>query len=303
MENKAQKKVLIIIGIILVIIAILAYILSLFIDKDDVSENPNNGTTINNPNSTQEDEVTTDFTLLENERVFFGLSDVLNHYFESIMVRDTNELMIMLDEEYINENNITTNNLYNYINHNYANAAYTPKEIYYNPNSDVTYYFIDGYVMNYTVGATSFTSHVKFLVIVDESTNRYVLRPIETDDLEEYIETYDVKVRELTTGNALATRAITEEEKITTYLSEFMNFLISEPNEAYELLTDSKQREYGSVTNFESKIPSIYETLSSVVFSYASSTEEDRTVYSVKDNNQNSITIYEYGIMNYRISF
>ena len=157
--------------------------------------------------------------------------------------------------------------------------------------------------MNYTVSATSFTSHVKFLVIVDESTNRYVLRPIEADNLEDYIDSYNIKVRELTTGNALATRTISEEEKITTYLSEFMNFLISEPNEAYELLTDSKKREFGSATNFVSQVPDIYETLSSTVFSYAMSEEEDRTVYSVKDNNQNSITIYEYGIMNYQISF
>ena len=301
MENKAQKKVLIIIGIILIIIAILAYVLSLFIDNNDVSENPNTGT--NNSDITKEDEVTTDFTLLENERVFFGLNDIINHYLDSIMIEDTDELMIMLDEEYLTENNITTSNLYNYINHNYANAAYTPKEIYYNPNSDVTYYFIDGYVMNYTVSTTVFTPHVKFLVIVDESTNRYILRPINTDNLENYIESYNVKVRELTTGNALTTRTISEEEKITTYLSEFMNFLISEPEASYELLTDSKKREYGSVTNFESQVPDIYESLSSIVFSYASNEEENRTVYSVKDNKQNSITIYEYGIMNYQISF
>jgi len=302
MENKAQRKVLIITGIILIIIAILAYVLSLFIDNEN-NETGNNGTNNTPPTTSNVDEVTTDFTLLENESVFFGLSDIINHYLDSIMVRDTDELMTMLDEEYINEFNITTNNLYNYINHNYANAAYTPKEIYYNPNSDVTYYFIDGYVMNYTVSATSFTSHVKFLVIVDESTNRYVLRPIEADNLEDYIDSYNIKVRELTTGNALATRTISEEEKITTYLSEFMNFLISEPNEAYELLTDSKKREFGSATNFVSQVPDIYEALSSTVFSYAMSEEEDRTVYSVKDNNQNSITIYEYGIMNYQISF
>lgn len=54
MENKAQKKVLIIIGIILIIIAILAYVLSLFIDNNDVSENPNTGT--NNSDITKEDE-------------------------------------------------------------------------------------------------------------------------------------------------------------------------------------------------------------------------------------------------------
>ena len=259
MENKAQRKVLIIIGIILIIIAILAYVLSLFIDNEN-NETGNNGTNNTPPTTSNVDEVTTDFTLLENESVFFGLSDIINHYLDSIMVRDTNELMTMLDEEYINEFNITTSNLYNYINQNYANAAYTPKEIYYNPNSDVTYYFIDGYVMNYTVSATSFTSHVKFLVIVDESTNRYVLRPIEADNLEDYIDNYNIKVRELTTGNALATRTISEEEKITTYLSEFMNFLISEPNEAYELLTDSKKREFGSATNFVSQVPDIYET-------------------------------------------
>ena len=302
MVNKAQRKVLTIIGIILVIIAILAYVLSLFI-KNENKENESNGTNNTPPATSHVDEVTTDFTLLDNERIFFGLSDIINHYFESIMVRDTDELMIMLDEEYINENNITASNIYNYINHNYANAAYTPKEIYYNPNSDITYYFIDGYVLNYTVGSAALIPHTKFLVIVDESTNRYVIRPIMTNDLENYIGSYNIKVRELTSGNALVTRAISEKEKITTYLSEFINLLINVPEEAYELLTDSKKTEYGSEVDFESQVPNIYESLSSVIFSYASNEEKDRTVYSVKDNNQNSITIYEYGIMNYQISF
>ena len=102
MENKAQRKVLIIIGIILIIIAILAYVLSLFIDNEN-NETGNNGTNNTPPTTSNVDEVTTDFTLLENESVFFGLSDIINHYLDSIMVRDTDELMTMLDEEYINE--------------------------------------------------------------------------------------------------------------------------------------------------------------------------------------------------------
>lgn len=302
MGNKAQRKVLIIIGLILIIIAILAYVLSLFIDNNN-NDQENNGVNNTPPSTSHVDEVTTDFTLLENERAFFGLNDIINHYFESILVRDTDELMVMLDDEYIEENNITTSNLYNYINHNYANVSYVSKEIHYNPNSDVTYYFIGGYAMSYSVASSVIIPDVHFLVIVDESTNRYVLRPIESDNLEDYIENYDVKVRELTSGNAFVTRTISEEEKITTYLSEFINLLVSEPEEAYELLTDNKKAEYGSFANFESQVPNIFEDLSSVIFSYASSEEDDRTVYSIKDNHQNSITIYEYGIMNYQISF
>ena len=64
-----------------------------------------------------------------------------------------------------------------------------------------------------------------------------------------------------------------------------------------------KQEEFGNIDNFKNQVLEIYDKLSPVIFSYASSEEDDRTVYSIKDNNQNSITIYEYGIMNYQISF
>lgn len=68
MENKAQRKVLIIIGLVLIIIALLAYVFSLFISESDSTDIPNK------PNSDLSKETFRDeITSLTDESLFLEL--------------------------------------------------------------------------------------------------------------------------------------------------------------------------------------------------------------------------------------
>ena len=297
MKNKSQKKVLIIVGIIIALISLLAYILSAVLKDEEVSISPVN------PEIPKEDVITNEFTLLTEEASFWGIDEIINQFFNYLTQGDNSNLYEMLDREYIKENNISISNINAVLKKSYIDVNYNIKNIYYNAESDVTYYFVDGYVLNYTVDTTDFIDNVQFLIIVDESTSCYELRPIETSNILEYAKNYNLTAKDITGKNTFITKTISLERKLTLYLSNFILLLVEFPEQSYAILTNEKQEEFGNIDNFKNQVLEIYDKLSPVIFSYASSEEDDRTVYSIKDNNQNSITIYEYGIMNYQISF
>lgn len=299
MENKAQRKVLMIIAILILIIAILAYVLSLFVGDDNPDDPLDPGS--DNPSEVVRDEI----VLLEDESVFFSVQNVINQYYNYIFEENTSELFLLLDPEYLDEYGITSNNIYSVIGNDYGITSYMANNIYYNPDSSVTYYFVTGYLTSNSIMGDEYryTDSVSFLVIVDEATSYYVLRPIETSDLHNYAENYHIVDRNIEEGNRFQVSTYSLESKLTTYLSEFINLLINHPEEAYRLLDDDTKLSYQSYQDFESHIVDIYNMLSSRIFSYSSREEDGVVVYDIIDNKQNEITIYEYSLMNYQISF
>lgn len=297
--DKAKKNVLIVIGIIIAVIAILAIVISSYINEEEVPNEPNNPN-IDEPNESLNDEI----SKLEDEAVFWGLQKIINDYYNTILMEDTSELLRLLDPLYISMNRINASNVYNFVGTEEGIINYVAKNIYYNPDSLVTYYFISGYLSSNSIMGDEyeFQSNVSFLVIVDDRNN-YVIRPIDTSDIENYALNYDIVERSLEIDNSFQTINVTEENKLVTYLSEFINFLIDNPREAYNLLDENTKNNYQSYSDFESNTFSIYESLSSRIFSYAKEEDGDVIIYKIKDNKQNDITIYEYGIMNYQIAY
>ena len=300
MENKAQKKILIIVGIILIVIAILAYALSLLI-KDDSSDNPSVKPGLNEPTDVFRDEI----VRLEDEGVFFGVQKVINDYYNSIFEEDTKTLLSILDPLYIEDNQIFANNIYTIIGSDYGITNYVAKEVYYNPDSSVTYYFVSGDLTSNSIMGDEyqFLEDVSFLIIVDESNNNYILRPIDTSDLSSYALNYHLIERDVESGAIFTEVQITEVNKLSNYLAIFINFLIDNPEEAYHLLDDDTKNDYSNYSDFLTQVVDLYQSLSSKVFSYASEEDDDRVIYEVVDDKQNKITIYEYHIMDFQISY
>ena len=215
MENKAQRKVLMIIAILILIIAILAYVLSLFVGDDNPDDPLDPGS--DNPSEVVRDEI----VLLEDESVFFSVQNVINQYYNYIFEENTSELFLLLDPEYLDEYGITSNNIYSVIGNDYGITSYMANNIYYNPDSSVTYYFVTGYLTSNSIMGDEYryTDSVSFLVIVDETTSYYVLRPIETSDLRNYAENYHIVDRNIEEGNRFQVSTYSLENKLTTYLS------------------------------------------------------------------------------------
>ena len=137
------------------------------------------------------------------------------------------------------------------------------------------------------------------------TSNHYVIRPLETNsEIEKYANNYPLK--EITIANNLTVKKynVTELDKLTIYLSKYFNTLLYEsPSTAYDMLYHTVKETYSTLDEFKANLNNIYNDKSTKIFKYGKKIYNDYTEYSIIDNNQNKITIYEYHIFDYKIEF
>lgn len=291
--SKEQKKILIFVGILLAIIALLAIILGI-LNKNKKEENQPSV-------PEQPEEISKEIVRLEDESYFFGVQQAINEYYELIMEDDSQMVYQMLDKSYISEQGITSSNVLTKINNKYEFPDYYVSEIYYNVDSVVTYFFVQGYVLDWKNDNPSISKNVNFLVIL--KGNHYVLQPISTTSIEDYAKNYDIEKIEIDNSTRFSRASVSEEKKLVTYLSEFINLLRYDPEVAYGKLSDTTKEKYSSYQDFRDESVSLSETLSPIVFGYQVNLESNQKVYHIIDNNQNKIVLTENHLMDYKISY
>lgn len=295
--DKNKKKVITIIVMILVVFGLLTVLLSYLLPQKTV-EKPNK-----NPDSININ-VSKKIEILKDQELFFGIQKIINNFYEKIQYKETENILNILSDEYIKEKNINKNNVFSYLKSDYQIVSYTPKIVYYNSNSSVTYYFVNGYLMDIPFDEENsiYYDNINFLIIVD-SSNNYQIMPFESSNILNYANNYNIQYKEINNNFYFNKNIISEETKLTIYLNEFINLLIYKPDKAYNMLNDETKNKYLSYTDFENQIINIYEKYSTEIFSYASNEKNNKTEYTIIDDNQNTIKITEYNIMDFKIGF
>lgn len=296
-----SKKLIIIIVILLSITSIIALYFGF---RTNNNEEPNNGGSVSTPGTSGSTSINKEISLLTNEEEYFKIQNTINDYYTKLVVKDNEGIYNILDENYILENNITKTNVTNIIYSDYETVNYTAKEIYYNKNSLVTYYFVNGYVFNQTIMEDDFSyeKNANYIVIVKNGS--YIIKPLPSQiDIENYAKNYDIKDLEINSKTKLVETSINEKNKLVTYIAEFMNLLILDSERAYNMLDEETKNKYLSFDDFYSQRYNIYNNFSTNIFAISKNEDEDNTVYSIKDSNQKTIKITEIRVMDYRIGY
>ena len=71
---------------------------------------------------------------------------------------------------------------------------------------------------------------------------------------------------------------------------------------AYDMLDEDAKEDFGGMSGFSNCRDAILNDLSPIVFSYSVTEADDFIRYNIVDNNQNVVTIEEFGIMDYTIN-
>ena len=295
-----QKKKVIIIIIVLLIIFTVTVLLLVNNSDDDNNETPGNNTNTNIDNSSIED---VRINTLEDEDRFFTLQRIINNYYDIIRSNDAEILYNVLVENYIYNNNITVNNVLSILDNSYEDTSYIAKDIQYIEGENITYYIINGYLLNQIIVTEElqYNSDVNFMVIIKNNT--YAIYPLQDVDINEFLERYDFKNDEnINSANTYTNVFVVVENKLTTYINEFLTLMFVDSQRAYNMLSDESKDLYGSLDNFNQRLYNIYQSISPVVFSYYVNELDDYVEYDIIDNNTNRITIYEYNTMNYSIN-
>lgn len=294
-----KKKMLIFIGIILIIIAIIAVLLGI-IFKDEQDRK-----TSTEPNGVQ-DVISKEIEELKDESLFFVLQNSINNYYSMLANKNTNSLLDILDDDFKKEKQINNSNIYNIINSDYETVSYIAKSIYYNPNSSISYYFINGYLTNMTMMEDEFQYYpsVNFLIVVDNKSRYFVIKPLESNlNVETFAKSYDIKSKNIKSETLLSSYTISEKNKLIVYITEFINLMVYDNKRAYLMLDDNTRKKYSSNDDFKNQMMDIYNKLSTNIFGFSFKDVNGERVYNIVDDKQNKITIYEKNTMNYRIGY
>lgn len=291
MKNN-QKIILILIIPILIFTSFIA----IFISSNMEDNNANVNNTSNKPIINKQ------ISRLNDYDEFYTVQNTINTIYSNI--EKPNELIKYFDNEYVVSNNLNENNILNFLNINMDNYSITIEEIYYNYNSEITYYFIKGYVMEYSMlGDTKYSKDKYYLLVVDNN-NHYSLRPLDNiNNLEEYANNYNLKEISINNNSKFTKNKIDDNTKIASYINIFNSLMFADINRTYNMLDDETKKNYQTLNSLNNDIENINNKLFTKFWATSTKENDDNTVYKVQDKNHNTITITEYYPNDFKIGF
>ncbi len=296
-----KKKILILVGAIMIVIILLAIILGIVFQEDNKSKPSTDHGNVENKNI-----ISKEIEELKSDELFFALQNTINSYYNMLANKKTDNLLKILDEDFKKEKHITNSNLYSIINSEYETVSFIAKSIYYNPNSSITYYFVNGYLTNLTMMEDDYQYYpnINFLIVVDEKTNYCCIKPLDNSiNVSDYSKSYDIKEKKITSEYLLSSYTMSEKNKLSVYITEFLDLMVYDNNRAYNMLDEITKKKYQNRMDFENNLLDIYNNISTIIFGYSVKENNGEKVYSITDDYQNKITIYEKNTMNYKISY
>lgn len=163
MEKKKDYTLLIIICVLLLSVAVL-----LFLNNNDEEENI----------LSKEPK----YKLVDDYSRFFTINSCVYKYITYLSSNKTDDLISVLDEEYVSKNNIDTNNVYNYVNKLSGNYSFKSKKIFYQVSDDkIIKYFVHGYLIEETINGIGTKQDYYLIVNLDTENQLFSVSPYDGD--------------------------------------------------------------------------------------------------------------------------
>ena len=217
MTKNNQKFIIIVIASLLILTSLLAVLIS-----SNIKENNNGSNMSNNNIPSNKPIINKEISRLNDSDEYFTVQNVINYFYDVREQNNTKELFDLLNKEYISNNGITEDNILDNINLANDNVNFNAEEIYYNVRSNITYYFLKGYLVGDSfIKEDTYNDNVYFLVIVDIDNN-YVIMPLnDIKNIEEYAKNYDIKEIEINNNTKFRITELEDQDKIINYINNF----------------------------------------------------------------------------------
>ncbi len=293
MKKDNSKILIIVIIILLVITSVIAVLLSLNSSSNPPSKEPN---------------ISKEITRLSDVDTFFSVQNTINYFYDLREENKAKELLDLLNEEYVNNYNITENNVLEKIALYNESVSFNLEEAYYNANSDITYYFIKGYIVGESFADSATYNDNKYFLITVDMDNNYVVTPLENiNNLEEYAKRYNIENIEINNTSEFKISELDDKNKISNYINKFSDLLFLDSNKAYNMLDDTTKGNYANIDDFNNNINNIYQKIKLKINYFTKEENENNNIYNVyiRDSEINTIiiNIIEYYPYDFKIGF
>ena len=313
-ENTLKKLIIVLVVIIVIIISVI--ILLKHLSKNNAEEQ------VETLDTGLEYEANSNgFQVLNDSNMYFSIVDIVEEYLEILKfdienpqytnhyeIEDKNGLanlvLDILDENYVQRNNLDVDNFENYIElMDYAyNVIPVDIKVRYD-EENITSYIVNIYIEKLS---TNELEEKYYIVRVDSNNSTFSIEPI--DDRIENIDEVSVPESNLSIENKIYNRfsinSVTVEDTIKIYMSNFLNLLINYSDIAYQNYIDEEYKEnrFISFENLNEYVEKNKEELRSVEpTQYMIEYENSGKKYVVMDQYQNTYEFYETSIMSYKV--
>ncbi len=112
----------------------------------------NNGKTGNN------------YVVVNNPSNFFTIENCINKFINTIYSKDSGNILLLLNDDYINDHGINLENVYNYVPNLSGKTTFQAKKIYKENNK----YYVYGYLMEETIDSLNITDDYYVIININD---------------------------------------------------------------------------------------------------------------------------------------
>lgn len=193
----------------------------------------------------------------------------------------------LLSKKYINENNITINNLYQFVDNIEEKQIYNILDIKKINNTDSNQYIVYGFLQNVE---NKFLKYKYLIVNLDEINNNFSIEPIfkEYNSIEE-ISVEDTIIED-NDNNNMPKVNITSESMSKEYFNLFKRIMLSNFEEAYKILDkEYREKRFGDIDSFKNYVQdNKNDILQMTLNQYLVNVYDDYSEYICKDTFSNT---------------
>lgn len=295
-DKMKENKIKIIIFLVIMAFVIGCTSLYLFFKKDKENVNDIHETLTNDYII---DEVT---NFSEYQSIYLNLLNYYNMLNEDKYL----ELLDLLERDYINNNNITSLNINNFVEEKMINYTYEITQISKYTNMYYSIYYVEGSyglegleeILNKTL--------VKHLVIIDIINNTYAIIPLlnNVENFEDAISKYNLinydKEIKYNNSNEIIQSSVSDFNEASFYFSDYLNKLTNNCNDAYNLLISETKEKYDH--SFEEVCTSFKEFyVAPIIKDFKIEHESGKKSITIYDNYNNKYKFYITSIFNYTV--
>ena len=162
MNDKSERNTKIL-AVVIVISVLFLGIYKLFFEKNKIIEEKLDTETI---------------SVLEDNSRFFTVSSCVSKYINYLSINDSENLLILLSNDYKQKNDVNSSNLYNYVGTINGTYSFIPKKMFQQRVSKSIYkYYVNGFIQKETIDSVSEKQEYYIVVILDEENMTFAIEP------------------------------------------------------------------------------------------------------------------------------
>ena len=235
---------------------------------------------------------------------FFTVTSYINDYINNISNQDSSSLYDVLYSDYIDKKNITLNNIYNNIEEYPINSSVKVIKMEYVKVKNDYIYYVEGKVNQITFdGKQEIDNNFKVVVITDFDTLSFAIYPLqEKDNYKKIIDSIKkIKIEDNKNNKIKNSSLVSKEQICVFYLSDYVDKINNNIEEAYNLLSDQQKKQY-TLDKYKEFINANIDKITTDADKCSLELSGTNRVYTVIDINKNKYTLTEKNIMNYNVS-